>query len=82
MSMTSLIEIVSGWSVPIMVGFIPLFGWLRGVDIYETFTEGAKEGFKLSIRMIPFLVAILMALNIFQDSGAMDWVIHHISGPL
>ncbi|PSR33547.1 MAG: spore maturation protein [Sulfobacillus benefaciens] len=71
-----LIDTISIWAIPFLIGFIPLFGWLRGVKVYETFVEGAQEGFNMAIRMIPFLVGILVALNIFQASGAFDAVIH------
>ncbi len=79
---STVIDTISVWAIPFLIGFIPLFGWLRGVKVYETFVEGADEGFKMAIRMIPFLVGILVALNIFQASGAFDAVIHFLSRPL
>ena len=44
---------------------IPLYGWLRKVQIYDAFVEGAQEGFEMAVRMIPFLVGMLVALNVF-----------------
>lgn len=79
---TAIIETLSVWAIPFLVGFIPLYGWLRGVKVYETFVEGAGEGFRMAVKMIPFLVGILVALNIFEASGAMDAVIRALSGPL
>lgn len=79
---TKVIDTISVWAIPFLLGFIPLFGWIRHVKVYETFVEGAEEGFRMAIRMIPFLVGILVALNIFQASGAMDAVIHALAGPL
>lgn len=79
---THWINAISIWAIPFLIGFIPLYGWLRGVKIYEVFITGAEEGFKMAIRMIPFLVGILVALNIFQVSGALDGVIRVLSHPL
>lgn len=76
------IDTVSVWAIPFLVGAIPLYGWLKGVKIYDVFVEGAQEGFHMAIRMIPFLVGILVALNIFQASGALDAVIHFLARPL
>ncbi len=62
---------VSPFVLPsVMVGFLA-FGLIRGVRIYETFVEGAKEGFQVAVRIIPYLVAILVAVGMFQASGAM-----------
>ncbi|OLZ12209.1 spore maturation protein [Sulfobacillus thermosulfidooxidans] len=80
--MTAIIETVSVWAIPFLIGFIPIYGWLKGIKVYETFVEGAEEGFRMAVRMIPFLVGILVALNIFEASGALDAVIHFLSGPL
>ncbi len=80
--MTALIETISVWAIPFLIGFIPLYGWIKGVKVYEVFVEGAEEGFRMAVRMIPFLVGILVALNIFESSGAMDALIRVLSGPL
>ncbi|MCL4493818.1 MAG: spore maturation protein [Firmicutes bacterium] len=80
--MTVVIETISVWAIPFLIGFIPLYGWLKGVKVYETFVEGAEEGFGMAVRMIPFLVGILVALNIFEASGALDAVIRFLSTPL
>ncbi len=63
---------VSPFVLPsMMLGFLA-FGMIRGVRIYEAFVEGAKEGFQVAVRIIPYLVAILVAVGMFQASGAMD----------
>ncbi|KAA0873948.1 nucleoside recognition domain-containing protein [Nitrincola tapanii] len=63
---------ISPWIMPgLMLGFL-LFGWLRGVAIYEVFVEGAKDGFQVALRIIPYLVAILVAVGMFRASGALD----------
>jgi spore maturation protein SpmA/spore maturation protein SpmB len=63
---------ISPWIIPlIMVGFLG-FGVARRVRVYEVFVEGAKEGFQVAVRIIPFLVAILVAVGMFRASGAME----------
>ena len=61
----------------IIILFI-LLGIRKKVNIYETFIEGAKEGFQVAIKIIPFLVAILVAIGAFRASGAMDMLIDGI----
>lgn len=64
--------LVSYFVLPlILVGF-PLYGLYKRVPVYESFVEGAKEGFGVSVRIIPYLVAILFAVGMFRASGAMD----------
>ena len=58
----------------VIIAFIVL-GLIKKINVYETFIEGAKEGFKIAIRIIPFLVAILVAIGVFRASGAMDLLI-------
>lgn len=61
----------------IIVSFILLAVWRR-VNVYDAFIEGAKEGFNVAINIIPFLVAILVAIGVFRASGAMDFLIDGI----
>jgi len=63
---------VSAWLVPLLLAGLLSFGYLRGVRVYETLTEGAKEGFGTAIRIVPFMVAIFVAIGMFRASGAMD----------
>lgn len=58
----------------IIVGFI-LSGVRKRVNVYDSFIEGAKEGFQTAVRIIPYLVAILVAIGVFRASGAMDAII-------
>jgi spore maturation protein B len=67
-----IIQIVSDWAIPILAGSIVLIAAFRRVKIYEVFIEGAKEGFNVGVRLIPYLVAILCAIAFFRASGAMD----------
>ena len=62
----------------IIVLFIVL-AFIRKVNVYDAFIEGAKEGFNIAIKIIPFLVAILVAIGIFRASGSMDFIIGGIA---
>lgn len=73
-------EVISPWILPgLMLGFLA-FGVARRVRIYEVFVEGAKEGFQVAVRIIPYLVAILVAVGMFRASGAMDALVSAIGG--
>lgn len=63
----------------IIVGFI-WAGMRHKVNVYDAFVEGAKEGFNTAVRIIPYLVAILVAIGVFRASGAMDYLISGIEG--
>ena len=62
----------------IIICFI-LAGVRKKVNVYDTFIEGAKEGFETAVRIIPYLVAILVAIGVFRASGAMDFLIDGIA---
>jgi spore maturation protein B len=72
--MRQVIETISLWAIPVLLVGIPLVGLIRGVKVYDVFIEGAKEGFEVAVRIIPFLVGILAAIGMFRGSGAMDLV--------
>ena len=62
----------------IIIGFIVL-ALRKRVNVYDAFIEGAKDGFKTAIMIIPYLIAILVAIGVFRTSGAMEWFISGIS---
>lgn len=62
----------------IIIGFI-LAGIRKKVNVYDTFVEGAKEGFTTAVRIIPYLVAILVAIGVFRASGSMDYIINGVA---
>ena len=62
----------------VMVGFI-VWAAFKKVNVYETFIEGAKEGFSVAVKVIPYLVAMLVAIGVFRASGAMEMLISAIS---
>jgi len=70
-----LVQVLSTFVIlAVLVGF-PLYGVFKRVPVYEAFVEGAKEGFPLVIRIIPYMVGILFAMAMFRASGAMDFLI-------
>ena len=66
---------ISPWIVPGIMVAILAFGLLHKVDVYGAFVEGGKEGFTVAVRIIPYLVAILVAIAMLRESGAMDYLI-------
>lgn len=70
--LVELCEQLSVWAIPAVLLIIPIIGYLRKVKVYEAFVEGAGEGFHTAIRILPCLVAMLVAISIFRASGAMD----------
>lgn len=63
---------ISTWLIPLIMSLFLFYGWLKGVKLYETLTEGAKEGFSIAIKIIPFMVAIFVGVGMFRASGALD----------
>lgn len=61
----------------IIIGFI-VAGFRKRINVYDSFVEGAKEGFSTAVRIIPYLVAILVGIGVFRASGAMDYLIDGI----
>ncbi|MFH1862010.1 MAG: spore maturation protein, partial [bacterium] len=75
------LQAISDWAIPLLAGGIVLTAAVRRVKIYEVFVEGAKEGFQVGVRIIPYLVAILCAVALFRASGAMD-ILSTVLSPL
>jgi spore maturation protein SpmA len=65
----------------IIILFI-ILAWRKKVNVYEEFIEGAKEGFNVAVKIIPFLVAMLVAIGVFRASGALDMLVSAIAGLL
>jgi spore maturation protein SpmA len=62
----------TAWLIPGLIIAILIGGYLCGVKVYETVTDGAKEGFQVAIRIIPFMVAIFVGIGMLRSSGALD----------
>ena len=68
------VQQISLYAIATFVVGIPLYGLIKGVKVYEAFVEGAKEGFNVAVRIIPYLVAILAVIGAFRASGGMDLI--------
>ncbi len=73
------INAATTWLIPFIMGSLLLLGYLRGVKVYEAVTDGAKEGFQVAIRIIPFMVAIFTAIGMLRASGALDLFVTLVS---
>jgi spore maturation protein SpmA len=71
----NLIDVVSKLAIPLLILIFILYGVIKKNKVYESFVEGAKEGFNVAIKIIPYLVAMLIAIGIFRAGGAMEWLI-------
>ncbi len=71
----SIIQIISILAIPMLIFIFIGYGALKKVKVYEKFVEGAKEGFDVAVRIIPYLVAMLVAIGIFRAGGAMDFLV-------
>ena len=72
-------DAVAGGVIPVVIAVVVLVGALRGVKVYETFVEGAKEGFEVAVRIIPYLVAVLVAVGMVRAAGLLDLLARGLS---
>lgn len=72
-------EKISLYILPMIILFIFSYGMYKKVPVYEEFVDGAKDGFKVSVTIIPYLVALIVAISMFRASGALDWIANLIS---
>ena len=77
-----IVKAISVLAIPFFLSFFPLYAALRRVKVYEEFIEGAKEGFSVAIRIIPFLVAILTAVGMFRGAGGIELLSRLLEKPL
>ena len=71
---------ISRYIIPFLLVGIPFYGLIiKKVKVYESFVDGAKEGFEISLKIIPYLVAILVAIGMFRASGAMEQLIYFLT---
>lgn len=72
------INLISLWLIPVIIGFILLYGTIKRVPTYETFVEGGKEGIQIAFSIIPYLVGMLVAITVFRESGALEFFMNLI----
>lgn len=76
--MQEIISTLSAWMMPLLIVFVLIGGAVRRVSIYNTFVDGAKGGFGTSVRLIPHLIAMMVAVQVFRASGAMEYLIQFV----
>lgn len=72
------LSLISLGFIPVLIGFILLYGTFKQVPTYESFVEGGKEGIKIAVSIIPFLVGMLVAITVFRASGALEALMNWI----
>lgn len=75
----NIMNVLSVWAIPGIIFFVVIYAAIRGVQVFDCFVAGGKEGFATAVRLIPYLVAMLVALGIFRESGAFDFLVRIIS---
>ncbi|QSS98517.1 spore maturation protein [Pontibacillus sp. ALD_SL1] len=66
---------VSTWMIPLIILLVLVVGTIKQVPTYETFVEGGKEGIKMAVSLLPFLLGMMVAIAIFRASGAMEAIV-------
>ena len=69
----------SHWCIPLIIFFILGYGFFKKINVYETFVDGASEGIETVVKIIPYLTAMVVAINIFRVSGALDIILKGFS---
>lgn len=69
-----IVSVISLWLIPVLIGFILIYGTIKQIPTYESFVEGGKEGIQIAFSIIPFLVGMLVAISVFRASGALDFL--------
>ena len=69
-----LAAVTSAWMLPMVVAVLVTYGWTRGVRVYDALVAGARQGFDVAVRIIPYLVAILVVVGMFRASGGIDLI--------
>ena len=82
MSFRSVMDLIAIFILPVLIVGIPVLGLIRRVPVYESFIEGAKDGFSTVVRLLPYLVGILFTIAMFRASGAMDYLQSWLRTPL
>jgi spore maturation protein B len=79
------VNMISLLAIPFLLSFILLYASLRSVEVYDQFVEGAQEGFHVAVRIIPYLVAMLVAIGLFRGGGGLEllaWLLDPILGAI
>lgn len=77
--MTRLLNLISLWALPVILLVTFTCALIKKIPMYEEFTEGAKDGFKVSVKIIPYLVAIIVGVSMLRASGAIEMLANFLS---
>jgi len=77
-TMNNIFQYIVKAIIPIIIGAVVIYGVNKKVKVYECFVEGAKDGINICVKIFPYLLAMLLAVNCFRASGAMEYVINLI----
>ena len=80
--MSSILSQLSNFILPSLILFILIYAIIKKTNVYEAFIDGAKDGLKTSIGIIPYLMAIIVAVGMFRASGAIDFIAEILKAPL
>lgn len=72
MTFQGVLNLISLWALPFIILLILTMGIVKKIPIYEVFTEGAKDGFKVAVNIIPYLIAIIVAISMLRASGVIE----------
>lgn len=67
------------WVIPVLIFVVFVYANVKNIRIFETFVEGARDGFFMAVRLIPYLIGIYVAVGIFRESGAIDILVNLLS---
>lgn len=78
----TVIDLISSWLIPFIIIVALIWGMVKKVPVYETFIDGAKDGLKVSVSIVPYLLAIIVAISMLRASGAIELAQHAFLGVL
>ena len=76
------VDLISAWLIPVIILVVLVWGIVKKVPVYETFIDGAKDGLKVSVDILPYLIAIIVAVSMLRASGFFEIAQHLLSGVL
>lgn len=69
------------WAIPAVLLLVPLYALLKGVDVYAVFCAGAAEGIALLVKLLPFMLGMMVAIEVFRAGGALDALLGLLAVP-
>ena len=77
--MKDFVILISSWIIPFIIMLTLIYGLIKKIPVYETFVDGAKDGLKVSFNIIPYLIAMIVAISMLRASGAIELLGHLLS---